>query len=132
MADDSHLPAPGDVLAGKYRVERLLGRGGMGAVFAAEHLLLNQRVAVKLLLGELLSSQEATARFMNEARAAAKIHGDHVARVLDIGQLPSGTPYMVLEYLDGSDLAGILHQRGTLTVSEVADFALQALDALAQ
>ena len=132
MADDSHLPAPGDVLAGKYRVERLIGRGGMGAVFAAQHMLLNQRVAVKLLLGELVSSQEATARFMNEARAAAKIQGDHVARVLDIGQLPTGTPYMVLEYLEGSDLAGILHQRGVLSVPEVADYALQALDALAQ
>ncbi len=132
MADQSHLPSPGDVLAEKYRVERLLGRGGMGAVFAAEHLLLNQRVAVKLLLGELLSSQEATARFMNEARAAAKIHGEHVARVLDIGQLPSGTPYMVMEYLDGSDLAALLRARGVLTVPEVADYALQALDALGQ
>ncbi|MGO8999914.1 MAG: serine/threonine protein kinase [Polyangiaceae bacterium] len=132
MADDSHLPVPGDILAGKYRVERLIGRGGMGAVFAAEHMLLNQRVAVKLLLGELVSSQEATTRFMNEARAAAQIQGDHVARVLDIGQLPTGTPYMVLEYLDGSDLAGILHQRGVLSVAEVADYALQAIDALTQ
>jgi serine/threonine-protein kinase len=132
MADDPHLPSPGDILAGKYRIERLIGRGGMGAVFAAQHMLLNQRVAVKLLLGDLVSSQEATTRFMNEARAAAQIQGEHVARVLDIGQLPTGTPYMVLEYLEGSDLAGILQQRGTLTVAEVADYALQALDALAQ
>jgi tRNA A-37 threonylcarbamoyl transferase component Bud32 len=132
MADDPHLPSPGDVLAGKYRIERLIGRGGMGAVFAAQHMLLNQRVAVKLLLGDLVSSHEATARFMNEARAAAQIQGEHVARVLDIGQLPAGTPYMVLEYLEGSDLSGILHQRGVLSVPEVADYALQALDALAQ
>ncbi len=132
MADDSTLPSPGDVLAGKYQIERLIGRGGMGAVFAAQHMLLNQRVAVKLLVGELVSSEEATNRFMNEARAAAKIQGDHVARVLDIGQLPDGTPYMVLEYLDGTDLAGLLQQRGVLGVSEVADYALQALDALAQ
>ena len=132
MADDTTLPVPGDVLAGKYQIERLIGRGGMGAVFAAQHMLLNQRVAVKLLLGELASSQEATARFMNEARAAAQIQGEHVARVLDIGQLPTGTPYMVLEYLEGSDLAGVLKQRGVLTVNEVADYALQALDALAQ
>jgi serine/threonine protein kinase len=132
MADDSTLPSPGDVLAGKYQIERLIGRGGMGAVFAAQHMLLNQRVAVKLLLGELASSQEATARFMNEARAAARIQGEHVARVLDIGQLPSGTPYMVLEYLEGSDLADLLERRGVLGVAEVADYALQALDALGQ
>src|SRR5580700_5275083 len=132
MADDSHLPAPGDVLAGKYRVERLIGRGGMGAVFAAQHMLLNQRVALKLLLGELADSPEASARFLNEARAAAQIQGEHVARVLDIGQLPTGAPFMVLEYLEGADLSAVLHQRGPLPVSDVADFALQALDALAQ
>src|SRR5580700_3489838 len=129
---DAALPSPGDVIAEKYRVERLLGRGGMGAVFAAQHLILNQRVALKLLLGELADSQEASTRFVNEARAAAQIQGEHVARVLDIGQLPNGTPFMVLEYLEGSDLAGILQQRGPLPVTEVADFALQALDALAQ
>jgi serine/threonine protein kinase len=129
---DPQLPSPGDVLAGKYRIERLIGRGGMGAVFAAEHILLNQRVAVKLLLGELTSSEEAAARFMNEARAAAQIQGDHVARVFDIAQLPDGTPYMVLEYLEGSDLAAVLRERGPLPIPEVADFALQALDAIAQ
>jgi serine/threonine protein kinase len=132
MADDSSLPSPGDVLAGKYRIERLVGRGGMGAVFAAQHILLNQRVAVKLLLGELANSTEATGRFMNEARAAAQIQGEHVARVLDIGQLPDGMPYMVLEYLEGSDFSVLLKQRGFLTVPEVADCALQVLDALGQ
>jgi serine/threonine-protein kinase len=132
MSADPHLPSPGDVLAGKYRIERLIARGGMGAVFAAQHLLLDQRVAVKLLLGELASSPEAAARFMNEARAAAQIRGEHVVRVLDVAQLEDGTPYMVLEYLEGSDLGGILGERGALAVSEVADYALQALDALAQ
>ena len=132
MAQDTSLPSPGDVLAGKYQIERLIGRGGMGAVFAAQHMLLNQRVALKLLLGELADSQEASARFMNEARAAAQIQGEHVARVLDIGQLPTGAPFMVLEYLEGSDLSAVLHQRGPLPVAEVADYALQALDALAQ
>ncbi len=126
------LPSPGDVIAGKYAVERLLGRGGMGAVFAAQHLILQQRVALKLLLGELAESQEASTRFINEARAAAKIQGEHVARVLDIGQLPSGAPFMVLEYLEGSDLANVLAQRGPLPVQDVADYAIQALDALGQ
>jgi serine/threonine-protein kinase len=132
MQHDPNLPSPGDVLAGKYRIERLIGRGGMGAVFAAEHLLLGQRVALKLLLGELADSPEATARFMNEARAAAQIRGEHVVRVLDIGQLPNSMPFMVLEYLEGADLSAIVHQRGALPVAEVADYALQALDALAQ
>jgi hypothetical protein len=132
MADDPTLPSPGDVLAGKYRIERLIGRGGMGAVFAAQHTLLNQRVAVKLLLGELARSPEAMTRFMNEARAAAQIQGEHVARVLDIGQLPTGMPFMVLEYLEGADLADVLKSRGVLTVPEVADYALQALEALGQ
>ncbi len=132
MTQDTTLPGPGDVLAGKYQIERLIGRGGMGAVFAAQHMLLNQRVALKLLLGELADSKEASARFLNEARAAAQIQGEHVARVLDIGQLPTGAPFMVLEYLEGSDLSGVLHQRGPLPVAEVADYALQALDALAQ
>ncbi len=126
------LPSPGDVIAGKYAVERLLGRGGMGAVFAAQHLILQQRVALKLLLGELAESKEASTRFINEARAAAQIQGEHVARVLDIGQLPSGAPFMVLEYLEGSDLANVLAQRGPLPVQDVADYAIQALDALGQ
>jgi serine/threonine-protein kinase len=132
MAQDTTLPSPGDLIVGKYRIERLIGRGGMGAVFAAQHELLNQRVALKLLLGELADSKEASVRFLNEARAAAQIQGEHVARVLDIGQLPTGAPFMVLEYLEGADLAAVLHQRGPLPVVEVADYALQALDALAQ
>ena len=132
MAQDATLPLPGDVLAGKYRIERLIGRGGMGAVFAAQHMLLNQRVALKLLLGELADSQEAS-RALHErgasrgadpggaCRARARhraaperraVHGARVPR----GRGPRGHP----------------QQRGPLPVAEVADYALQALDALAQ
>src|SRR6187200_179148 len=99
--------SPGEILAGKYRVERVLGAGGMGVVVAALHLELDQRVAVKFLLAHI-ASPEATARFVREARAAVKIRSEHVARVIDVGRLEDGAPYMVMEYLEGRDLAAEL------------------------
>ncbi|MEO8798083.1 MAG: serine/threonine protein kinase, partial [Polyangiaceae bacterium] len=79
------LPQIGDVLLGKYLLESCLGEGGMGIVFAARHELLGQRVAVKLVQPSLIANSEAVARFVNEARASARIENDHVARVLDVG-----------------------------------------------
>src|SRR3954471_11502571 len=96
---------PGTVLAGKYRVERILGEGGMGVVIAATHLHLDKRVALKFLRPEVAKNQELVARFSNEARAAGKIQSEHVAKVLDVGALDNGAPYMVMEYLEGNDLA---------------------------
>jgi serine/threonine protein kinase len=121
----------GDVLAGKYRVERILGAGGMGVVVAAHHLQLDEKVALKFLLPEALGSDQAVARFLQEARAAAKVKSEHVARVIDVGQLENGSPFMVMEYLDGTDLAGWLKQRGALRVEQATDFVLQACEALA-
>jgi serine/threonine-protein kinase len=95
----------GQILAGKFRIERVLGRGGMGIVVAATHLQLEERVALKFLLPEALANPEAVERFAREARAAVKIKSEHVARVSDVGTLDSGSPYMVMEYLDGEDLA---------------------------
>src|SRR5580693_987011 len=95
----------GDVLAGKYRVERILGVGGMGVVVAAHHVQLDEKVALKFLLPQALSNPEAVARFDREARAAVKIKSEHVARVIDVGKLANGAPYMVMEYLDGRDLS---------------------------
>src|SRR5262245_55023433 len=95
----------GDILDGKYRVEKVLGAGGMGVVVSAYHLGLRQRVAVKFLLPDALEDPEAAARFDREARAAAKIKGAHIARVMDVGTLDSGAPFMVMEYLEGEDLA---------------------------
>jgi serine/threonine protein kinase len=128
----SWMPAEGDVLAGKYRIERVLGEGGMGIVFAAHHELLDQRVAIKLLLPEVARSTEAVARFLNEARAASRIQNEHVARVLDVGQLEGGGPYMVIEFLEGLDLAQVLEQRGPPPVADVVDWVMQALEAIAQ
>jgi serine/threonine protein kinase len=121
----------GDVLAGKYRVERVLGVGGMGVVVAAHHIQLDEKVALKFLLPEALGNAEAVARFAREARAAAKIKSEHVARVSDVGTLPSGAPYMVMEYLDGGDLAGWIKQRGALPVDQAVEFVLQACIAVA-
>jgi len=122
---------PGDVLAGKYRVERVLGAVGMGVVVQAHHLQLDEKVALKFLLPDALETPAAVARFLQEARAAAKVKSEHVARVIDVGQLESGSPYMVMEYLDGIDLAAWLEQRGRLPIEQAVDFVLQACEALA-
>ena len=131
----SHPPPvgarPGDVLAGKYRVERVLGQGGMGVVVAAHHIQLDEKVALKFLLPEALSNPEAVTRFAREARAAVKIKSEHVARVIDVGQLDNGAPYMVMEYLEGGDLSGWLKQRGAMPTEQAVDFILQACEALA-
>ncbi|MEO7109267.1 MAG: serine/threonine-protein kinase [Polyangiaceae bacterium] len=129
---DSSLPKVGDLLAGKYRIERVLGQGGMGIVFAANHELLGVRVAVKCLLSDIASSTEAVTRFVNEAKNAAKIQSDNVARVMDVGTLDGGRPYMVIEFLEGDDLSKLLEQRGVLSVQEAVDYVLQALEGLAQ
>src|SRR5215472_2516753 len=128
----SDLPNVGDVVAGKYRIERLLARGGMGAVFEAYHELLQQRVALKVMLREYTDSDRGVTRFLNEARAASRIEGEHVARVLDLGQLEDGSPFIALELLSGSDLQDVLISRGQLPVAEAVDYVLQALEAIAQ
>src|SRR5580693_2455758 len=116
----------GDVLAGKFRVERVLGVGGMGVVVAAHHIQLDEKVALKFLLPEALNNPGALVRFEREARAAVKIKSEHVARVTDVGRLDNGAPYMVMEYLNGIDLAAWIVQKGPLGVEQAVDFVLQA------
>jgi serine/threonine protein kinase len=123
---------PGDVIGGKYVIERLLGRGGMGMVFLARQERLDRRVAIKFLLPEAMSNASAVVRFEREARAAASLLSDHVTRVHDVGHLENGAPYMVMELLVGEDLAGILLRRGPLPASEVIDVIVQACDAIAE
>src|ERR1700733_5530103 len=94
----------GDLVAGKYRIERVLGVGGMGVVVAARHEQLDQLVAIKFVRDEALRNDEAVERFLREARSAAKLRSEHVARVLDVGRLETGAPYMVMELLEGTDL----------------------------
>lgn len=124
---------PGSVVAGKYRVERLLGEGGMGWVVQAIHLQLDQRVALKFMHASSANeSPEAVARFLREARAAARIQSEHVARVSDVGTLETGAPYLVMEYLEGQDLDSLLRARSSLPVDEALAYALQACEGLAE
>ena len=122
----------GEILAGKYRVDRVLGVGGMGVVVAAHHLQLDDKVAIKFLLPAAMSNPEAVARFDREARAAVRIRSEHVARVIDVGKLENGAPYMVMEYLDGSDLSGWLAKAGRMPIDQAVDFVLQACEAIAE
>jgi len=125
-------PAVGEMVAGKYRIDRVLGRGGMGLVMAATHVQLQQRVALKFLRADMLENAQVVARFTREAQAAARIQGPHVARVLDVGELPSGAPYMVMEYLDGEDLERTLRRRGALPIAEAVDILLEGAEAVAE
>ncbi|HET7543938.1 MAG TPA: protein kinase [Polyangiaceae bacterium] len=122
----------GQILAGKFRIERVLGQGGMGIVVAATHLQLDERVALKFLLPEALVNPEAVERFAREARAAVKIKSEHVARVSDVGTLESGSPYMVMEYLQGEDLAACVRRAGALAVPDAIELLLQACEAIAE
>ena len=128
---DSSLVQEGDLVAGKYRVERVLGVGGMGVVVAATHIELEQRVALKLLLPETMQNAEAVERFLREARASVRLHSEHVAKVLDVGKLPTGAPYIVMEYLDGKDLGQVV-ENGALPVGTAVDYLLQACEAIAE
>lgn len=123
---------PGDVLLGKFRIERQLGRGGMGVVVAARHVELDELFAVKLMHPEALSNPEAIERFVREARAAARLKGEHVARVHDVGRLENGAPYMLMEHLTGDDLSQLLDKRGALPVREAAIYVMQACEAIAE
>ncbi len=122
----------GEIVAKKYRVDRVIGAGGMGVVVAAFHLELERPVAIKFLNGEAASRADANERFRREARAAANIRSEHVARVLDIEILHERIPYMVLELLDGHDLEQELVQRGLLPATVAVDYVLQAIEAIAE
>jgi serine/threonine-protein kinase len=128
-----HTPiVPGSVLAGKYRVERIIGQGGMGLVVEARHIALDERVALKFLLPEYAQHPEAATRFIREARAAAKIKSEHVARVSDVGNLDSGAPYMMMEFLEGADLSQTLEKLGVLPVDDAIDYIIQGCEAIAE
>jgi tRNA A-37 threonylcarbamoyl transferase component Bud32 len=124
------LPRPGDVLAGKLRIEQVLGEGGMGLVYLAEHVDLHERVAVKVLHPKRAADPAIVARFMREARTAVKIRSEHVARVMDVGQ-EGGLPYIAMEYLEGEDLAARIDGGGAFEPAEAVGLVLQACEALA-
>ncbi|WP_437877456.1 serine/threonine-protein kinase [Sorangium sp. So ce513] len=120
----------GDVIAEQYRVDQVLGSGGAGTLIAASHLARGQRVALRLLPGDCTPARAE--RFLRDARAAMQLGSEHVARVLDVGQLGSGVPYAVTEYLEGRDLSALLRERSPLELHEALDVVLQACVALAE
>jgi serine/threonine protein kinase len=126
------VPAVGALIAGKYQVERLLGAGGMGIVVAARHLQLGQLVAVKFMRLEATKDANAVNRFLREARSAAALSSEHVTRVLDVGTLESGAPFMVMEYLAGADLRELLETNGPLSIPDAVGAVLQACEAIAE
>jgi eukaryotic-like serine/threonine-protein kinase len=123
--------SPGDTLAGKYTIERVLGRGGMGVVVAARHLQLDDRVAIKFMHPEVSANAEGASRFLREARASAKVKSEHIVRVFDVG-VADGVHYLVMEYLEGETLAALLRQRRQLPPGEAVSLVLQACDAIAE
>jgi serine/threonine-protein kinase len=125
------MPIAIGAIVGKYKVDRILGIGGMAVVAAATHLDLGQRVALKVMRAVRMTS-ESVERFLTEARAAVSLKSDHVAKVLDVGRLPSGLPYIVMELLEGSDLATVLEREGALRPHLAIDYVLQACDAIAE
>jgi formylglycine-generating enzyme required for sulfatase activity/tRNA A-37 threonylcarbamoyl transferase component Bud32 len=126
VAAEAGALARGDVVAGKFRIVRVIGRGGMGIVYAATHLGLGHAVALKVMAPKLVAMPDAVSRFLNEARAAARIDCENVARVLDVGTLENGAPFIAMERLHGSDLASVLAERGPLPVAEAADIVVEA------
>ena len=123
---------PGAMIGQKYRVDGVLGWGGMGVVLRATHLELDAPVAIKVVREELAQREEVVSRLLFEARAAAKLRGRHSVRVSDVARMESGAPYIVMELLEGADLASILGERGALPVDEAVDYVIQACEGLAE
>jgi serine/threonine-protein kinase len=126
------IPQVGDIIAEKYRVEAILGVGGMGVVLSARHLKLGQVVAIKVLTVREDQQKDSVERFLREGRTAAGLVSDHVVRIYDVGQLDNGTPFMVMERLRGQDLAAVLVERGPLPVEEAVEYIAQATMAIAE
>lgn len=128
----SPYPSPGEIIDGKYQIERVLGEGGMGCVARAYHMLLRAPVALKFMNPQFVTFPGAVERFINEGIASKKIKSDHVVPVDDVGKLPSGAPYLVMPCLEGMDLADLLARDGTpgLPAARAVHFTLQILRGL--
>lgn len=131
-SEDKLYPQPGEVLEGKYEIERILGEGAMGAVVRARHRLRKAPVALKFMSPKIMNQGGVVKRFINEGVAASQIDSDHVLKILDTSMLPSGVPYLVMEYLDGVDLKDLLARDGTpgIDVPRAVHFVLQMLEGL--
>ncbi|WP_437952701.1 protein kinase [Sorangium sp. So ce296] len=126
------IPGPGEIVGGKYRIEHVIGQGGMGVVVAARHTTLKRRVALKFLLPEENRDAQDVTRFLREAQAAAAITSQHVAHVIDVGTTEAGVPYFVMELLRGINLAELIEQRGPLSIEDAVGYVLEVCEAIAE
>jgi serine/threonine-protein kinase len=124
------MPKVGDTIGGKYRLDGVLAEGGMGIVFRAHDVRVDGPVAIKVLRPEMLDQPETVGRFDREARAAGQLQGPNVARVIDVHATEEGLPYIVMELLEGHDLAEEIDLRGALPPDEAVDYVLQACIAM--
>jgi tRNA A-37 threonylcarbamoyl transferase component Bud32 len=120
----------GQTLDGKYLLIRLLGQGGMGEVYEARHTKIGRRIAVKFLHGQYATHPEIARRFENEARAAGEVQHENIAGVYDVGSLPDGTQYLVMEFLDGEDIDRVIRRERALPLARAADLIVQACQGL--
>jgi eukaryotic-like serine/threonine-protein kinase len=132
LPDLTGVPRVGEAVGGKYVIERILGVGGMGVVASARHEALGDEVAFKFLLPEEAKDKDSVARFLREARACVAIKSEHVVRVMDVAQLDTGLPFILMELLHGQDLSDLLRDKRELAVVDVVDYVLQACIALAE
>lgn len=132
MDELAPLPSPGNLVAGRFLIERVIGMGGSGVVYAAWHRTLDKRVALKFLRAESRSDRDAVGRFVREAQATARLQSAHVARILDAEISDPSLAFIVMEYLEGRDLAQVLKQDGALSPARAVDFLLQASEAIAE
>ena len=131
MTMTSGIPAVGDMVAGRFRVEEEIGRGGMGVVLRGRDT--DQRaIAIKVLLPEAIAHPEAVPRFMSEAQAAQELTSEHSVRVYHHGTLESGLPFMVMELLEGQDLASMIEKSGPMTPADTSDAIIDACHALSE
>src|SRR5215211_4549915 len=121
----------GDIIEGKYRIVRLLGEGGMGSVYEGENLRIHRKVAIKVLHAAVAAKADVVQRFEREAQAAGRIGSEHIVEVLDLGNLPDGERFMVMEYLEGESLGDRIKRKKRLPPGEVAPIIHQLLEGLA-
>jgi serine/threonine-protein kinase len=122
----------GDMIDGRYRIDAVMGDGGMSSIYRATHTVLEQSVAIKVVAPAMRFLPGMVARFLREARAATQLKGQHVIRVFDIGTTEAVGPYMVMEYLEGRDLGAILRDGSPIPVTQAVDYIVQACEALAE
>src|SRR5213594_2905308 len=123
-------PLVGQTLAGKYLIEKLIKRGGMGAVYRGKHILMDKTVAIKVLRPALAVDEEVVARFSREAKAASRISHPHAVSVTDFGEAENGVVFLVMEYLDGRTLKEIIRSEGAMPLERVVEIIRQVAGAL--